>query len=168
MNCLDEPRLLRSGLVLRIRGTGAEKDPVEAAGRPASRRQRALGCWCGRVRGRCNNWQEGKDLLPEVVLRRVKSGDYWFKVVPVAPDTFKQNYSRKFGGASEANAGKYDIDVATRGLKDVTTGKMPDFYFGYPFPKIDPKDSNAACKMAWNFTAAADFFTLHHLSHMSD
>src|SRR5512139_2215820 len=31
---------------------------------------------------------------------------------------------------------------------------MPDVYFGYPFPKIDPKDPNAACKMAWNFTAA--------------
>jgi len=101
-----------------------------------------------------NNWQEGKDLLPEVVLRRVKSGDYWFKVVPVDPDTFKQNYSKRFWDASEANAGKYDIDVATCGLKDVTTRKMPDFYFGYPFPKIDPKDSNAACKMAWNFTAA--------------
>jgi uncharacterized protein DUF1329 len=101
-----------------------------------------------------NNWQEGKGLLPDVVLERVKKGDYWYKVVPVDPDEFKQNYSKKFWDASEANAGKYDLDQATCGLKDVATGKIPDFYFGYPFPKIDPKDPMAACKMAWNFTAA--------------
>lgn len=101
-----------------------------------------------------NNWQLGKDLLPDVVLNRVKNGEYYYKVVPVDPDKFKQNYSKKFWDASEANAGKYDIDGATCGLKDVKTGKVPDFYFGYPFPKIDPKDPTAACKMAWNFTAA--------------
>ena len=97
-----------------------------------------------------NNWQLGKDLLPEVILNRVKSGEYHFKVVPIDPDKFKQNYSKKFWEASEANAGKYDVDSKVCGLKDVKTGKMPDFYFGYPFPKIDPKDPNAACKMAWN------------------
>jgi hypothetical protein len=101
-----------------------------------------------------NNWQLGKDLLPEPVLNRVKSGDYWFRVVPVDPQKFKQNYSKRFWDASEANAGKFDVDAATCGLKEVATGKIPDFYFGYPFPKIDPKDPNAACKMAWNFTAA--------------
>jgi len=101
-----------------------------------------------------NNWQLGKDLLPEVVLNRVKSGEYSFTVVPVDPEKFKQNYSKKFWEASEANAGKYDIDESVCGLKDVKTGKMPDFYFGYPFPKIDPKDPNAGCKMAWNFSAA--------------
>ena len=101
-----------------------------------------------------NNWQLGKDLLPEVVLNRVKNGEYAYKVVPVDPEKFKQNYSKKFWEASEANAGKFDVDPATCGLKDVKTGKMPDFYFGYPFPKIDAKDPNAACKMAWNFTAA--------------
>jgi Protein of unknown function (DUF1329) len=101
-----------------------------------------------------NNWQLGKDLLPEVVLNRVKSGEYSYKVVPVDPEKLKQNYSKQFWAASEANAGKYDVDPPTCGLKDVKTGKMPDFYFGYPFPKIDPKDPNAACKMAWNFNAA--------------
>ncbi len=101
-----------------------------------------------------NNWQQGKDLLPEVVLNRVKAGDYWYKVQPVDPDKFKQNYSKKFWDASEANAGKYDIDPETCGLKEVSTGKIPDFFFGYPFPKVDPKEPNAACKMAWNFDAA--------------
>ena len=101
-----------------------------------------------------NNWQLGKDLLPEVILNRVKNGEYAYKVVPVDPDKFKQNYSKKFWEASEANDGKYDVDAKLCGLKDLKTGKMPDFYFGYPFPKIDPKDPNAACKMAWNFSSA--------------
>jgi len=101
-----------------------------------------------------NNWQLGEKLLPEPVIERVKKGDYSYKVIEVDPDKFKQNYSKRFWEASEANAGKYDIDPATCGLKDVKTGKMPEFYFGYLFPKIDPKDPQAACKMAWNFTAA--------------
>jgi hypothetical protein len=101
-----------------------------------------------------NTWQQAKDLLPEQVLNRVKSGDYWYQVQEVDPVQFKQNYSQKFWDASEANAGKYGIDEATCGLKDLQTGKMPDFYFGYPFPKIDPQDPFAACKMAWNFQAA--------------
>jgi len=101
-----------------------------------------------------NNAQVAKDLLPEVVLNRVKSGEYTFDVVPVDPDKFKALYSKKFWEASEANAGKYDVDQATCGLKDVKTGQMPSFYFGYPFPKIDTKDPMAACKMAWNFEAA--------------
>jgi hypothetical protein len=101
-----------------------------------------------------NNWQLGKDLLPEQILNRVKNGEYSFKIVPVDPDKLKQNYSKKFWEASESNAGKFDLDPATCGLKDVKTGKVPDFYFGYPFPKIDPKEPLAACKMAWNFTAA--------------
>jgi len=101
-----------------------------------------------------NNWQLAKDMLPEVVLNRVKSGEYHFSVVPVDPDKFRSLYSKKFWEASEGNAGKYDLDPTTCGLKDLSTGKMPDFYFGYPFPKIDPKDPLAACKMAWNFESA--------------
>ena len=101
-----------------------------------------------------NNWQQAKDLLPEVVLERVKKGEYWYKVQPVDPEKFKQNYSKAFWEASEANAGKFDIDASTCGLKDVKTGEMPKFYFGYPFPKIDSKDPQAACKMAWNFDSA--------------
>jgi hypothetical protein len=101
-----------------------------------------------------NNWQQGEGLLPDVILKRVKSGEYWYRVQPTDPATFHQYYSKKFWDASEANAGKYDVDAPTCGLKDIATGKMPNFYFGYPFPKIDKNDPNAACKMAWNFQAA--------------
>jgi hypothetical protein len=102
-----------------------------------------------------NNWQQGEGLLPPTVLKRVKEGQYFYKVSPVDPEKFKQNYSKPFWAASEANDGKYDVDPATCGLKDLKTGKAPEFYFGYPFPRIDAKnDPMAACKMAWNFTAA--------------
>ena len=101
-----------------------------------------------------NNWQQAQGLLPDAVLNRVKKGEYSYRVVPVDPEKFKKNYSQKFWDASAANAGKYDIDPATCGLKEVATGAVPDFYFGYPFPKINPAEPNAACKMAWNFTAA--------------
>jgi len=103
-----------------------------------------------------NNWQQAAELLPPPVLERVKKGDYWFRVQPVDPERFKHNYSDAFWAASEANAGKYDLDAETCGLKDVATGKPPEFYFGYPFPKIDPKEPNAGCKMAWNFVAATN------------
>jgi hypothetical protein len=101
-----------------------------------------------------NNWQRGEKLLPEPVLERVKKGDYWYNIQPVDPEKFKRNYSPAFWEASAANEGKYGIDESTCGLKDLQTGKVPDFYFGYPFPTIDPEDPLAACKMAWNFSAA--------------
>ena len=36
-------------------------------------------------------------------------------------------------------------------MKDKSTGKIPDFVFGLPFPKIDKSDPQAACKIARNF-----------------
>lgn len=101
-----------------------------------------------------NNWQLAQGLLPAPVLERVKNGEYHYQVLPVDPDRFRQNYSAAFWQASEANQDKFDIDSATCGLKDKASGKVPEFWFGYPFPKIDPNDPQAACKMAWNFDAA--------------
>src|SRR5690348_3514845 len=87
-----------------------------------------------------NNWQEGKDLLPDPVLKRLQAGEYWFKVVPVDPAEFKKNYAQKFWDATAANEGKYDLDPNTSGLKDKATGKIPDFLIGFPFPNIDKND----------------------------
>lgn len=101
-----------------------------------------------------NNWQQGKDLLPEVVLERVKNGDYWYNIYDVDPEEFKKNYSQAFWDASEANAGKFDLDPETCGIRDVATGKPPTYYFGFPFPNVDKDTPLAACKMAWNFQSA--------------
>jgi hypothetical protein len=101
-----------------------------------------------------DNWQKAEGLLPDPVLKRVKAGDYSFKVVPLDAQKFRENYSTTYWAASEANEGKYELDAETCGLKDKATGKMPDWVFGKPFPKIDPKDPQAACKVAWNFYLA--------------
>lgn len=101
-----------------------------------------------------DNWQKAEGLLPDPVLKRVKAGDYNFKVVPLDEQKFRENYSTSYWAASEANEGKYELDAETCGLKDKATGEMPDWVFGKPFPKIDPKDPQAACKVAWNFYLA--------------
>jgi hypothetical protein len=101
-----------------------------------------------------NNWQEGKDLLPEPVLKRLQKGEYWFKVVAVDPEKFRKNYSQAFWDATAANDGKYELDSKACGLKDKATGKIPEFAFGLPFPKIDKNDPQAGCKVAWNFNMA--------------
>jgi hypothetical protein len=101
-----------------------------------------------------NNWQEGKDLLPDPVVKHLQKGEYWFKVVPVDPQKFHHNYSKAFWDATESNEGKYDLDEKTCGLKDKKTDKIPDFVFGEPFPRIDKDDPKAGCKIAWNFQLA--------------
>ncbi len=102
-----------------------------------------------------NNWQEGTEILPEPILRRVRDGDYRFDIGPVDPVKFRQNYSDAFWQASAANEGKFDLDPETCGLVDKQTGAMPEFFFGFPFPNIDPKDPQAGCKIAWNFRSAS-------------
>jgi hypothetical protein len=101
-----------------------------------------------------NNWQDGEGLLPAQVLERVKKGEYTFKVVPVDPLKFRANYSLKFWQASEANEGKYGIADGVCGLTEKATGKIPSYFFGLPFPKVDPADPQAGCKIAWNFAAS--------------
>ncbi len=102
-----------------------------------------------------NNWQQATDLLPPAVLERVKKGEYELRVVPVDPEKFHANYSSKFWEASKANSGHYGLAADVCGLADVRTGEMPGFFFGLPFPDIDPKDPRAGCKIAWNFAAAS-------------
>ncbi len=101
-----------------------------------------------------NNWQEGKDLLPEPVVKRLKDGQYWFKVSPVDPKKFHDNYSKKFWDATASNAGKFDVEPKQCGLVDKATGKIPDYLVGLPFPDIDKNDPNVACKIAHNFNFA--------------
>jgi Protein of unknown function (DUF1329) len=101
-----------------------------------------------------NNAQEGKDLLPEPVFKRLTKGEYWFKVAPVDPKKLLSNYAKKFWDQTSTNDGKFDLDPKDCGLVDKSTGKLPEFVSGFPFPKIDPKETNAGCKIAWNFTMA--------------
>jgi hypothetical protein len=101
------------------------------------------------------SWERGQALLPAPVLKRVRAGEYRFSVVPADPARLRENYSRAFWEASAANAGRYDLDPATCGLRDKATGKVPEFHFGYPFPDLARDDPEAGCRIAWNFTAAS-------------
>ncbi len=101
-----------------------------------------------------DNWQKAEGLLPEPVLKRIQAGDYTFTVVPTDAQKFRENFTQAYWAASEANEGKYDLDVETCGLKLKESGEMPDNVFGQAFPRIDPKDPLAACKVAWNFYLA--------------
>jgi len=101
-----------------------------------------------------DNWQKAENLLPDPVLKRVKAGDYTFTVVPLDDQKFKENYTADYWAASEANEGKYELDAETCGLKAKDTDELPDYVWGMPFPRIDPKDPQAGCKVAWNFYLA--------------
>ncbi len=99
-------------------------------------------------------WVKGKDLLPEPVLRRVREGEYRFRIVPADAERFRQNYAQSFWKASAGNEGRYDLDPGTCGLRDTATRAIPDNFFGFPFPQIRADDPEAGCKIAWNFIAA--------------
>src|SRR5215468_2872368 len=55
-----------------------------------------------------SNWQKAEGLLPDPVLKRLKAGDYTFRVVPLDAQKFHENYSTTYWAASEANEGKYE------------------------------------------------------------
>jgi len=107
-----------------------------------------------------------KSLLPEPVYRRLKAGEYVFKVVPVDEAKFRANYTDRFWKASAANAGKYDIDPDTGGLKEKGGGARPTALFGLPFPAVDPGDPLAGAKILHNYRVRqmqADG-AIHHFS----
>jgi hypothetical protein len=101
------------------------------------------------------SWPSALGLLPSTVLQRVKSGDYWFHIVKLDPVAFKRNYSEPFWQASEKNRGRFDLDPETCGLREIATGVVPEFYFGYPFPSITTDDPLNGCRVAWNIEAAS-------------
>ncbi len=96
------------------------------------------------------NWQEGERLLPPEVLEHFKRGDYSMQVVdPALPKYKSLAWPSEFKEATEANAGKYKLDP--RGNIVSQDGSPAGFIMGAPFPKIDPKDPDAARKIVWNY-----------------
>ena len=94
------------------------------------------------------NWQAAKGLLPDSILRHFEDRSYQAKVITL-PDTMR--WGSKFAAASASNAGKFSLD-AEGVLIDNATQAYPAFLYGYPFPRIDPKDPHAAAKVIYNFS----------------
>jgi hypothetical protein len=118
---------------------------LDSLGSPVARAELKPGDVLGR-----DNWQEAKGLLPDAVLHRFRDGQYQAPVVAL-PEQLR--WGTKFTSASEANAGKFEVD-GDGSLIDPRTGSYPAFLYGYPFPAIDPKDPQAAVKVIYNFSYA--------------
>jgi len=100
-----------------------------------------------------SNVEAHKALLPVSVYDRVRAGEYVLNVVPVDAQRFRANYTERFWKASAANAGKFGIDPGTGGLTDSATGKIPQRFFGMPFPQIQGSDPQAGAKIVHNYRA---------------
>jgi hypothetical protein len=117
-----------------------------AGGQNGGREEVAPGLHVGDVLGP-SNYQLAKDLLPPEILEHYEKGEYRNRIVsyPVGD----AHWEKSFLEATEKNAGQLDVDH--RGsIVYSSTGKQPDYYYGIPFPIIDPNDPNAGVKVAWN------------------
>lgn len=94
------------------------------------------------------SWQQAKNLLPEGILHRFQDGSYQAQLGTL-PATAA--WGSKFKAASEANAGKFEVDAAGS-LTTKATNTVPPFLYGYPFPQIDSQDPQAAAKVIYNFS----------------
>jgi hypothetical protein len=103
-----------------------------------------------------SNVQEYKDLLIPALSRAVERGDF---ILPTANLGFPYKQPDFFLAASEKNAGKFDVNE--QGDLIDKTGKFPKYnIYGFPFPKVDPKDPRAGDKIMWNFN-------FHKYRHMA-
>jgi hypothetical protein len=94
-----------------------------------------------------SNWQLAKDLLPPEILKHYETGRYRNRVV--AYPTGNARWEQSFLDATEQNAGQLDVD-AVGSIVFKGSGKQPEYYYGLPFPNIDPEDPKAGVKVVWN------------------
>lgn len=93
------------------------------------------------------NWQLAKDMLPPEILRHYERGEYRNRIVDYPPGAAR--WEKSFLEATEKNATALDVDE--RGsIIDKASGKQPEYYYGIPFPHIDPGDPKAGVKVVWN------------------
>ncbi len=100
-----------------------------------------------------SNVETYKALLPESVYSRVRDGEYVLALSPVDAERFRANYTERFWKASAANQGRFGIDAETGGLTDAATGKIPERFFGLPFPNIQASDPQAGTEIVHNYRA---------------
>ncbi|HXQ20655.1 MAG TPA: DUF1329 domain-containing protein [Candidatus Acidoferrales bacterium] len=86
------------------------------------------------------------DLLPASVLAWVKKGDL---TLVLGQLSYEPGWEPAFLAASEANAGRYDVD-AEGGLIDRSSGARPDHTYGLPFARIDPAEPKSGVQVMWN------------------
>lgn len=123
-------------LVLAAALAGADGEPAAAADPLAP----------GTVLGSAN-WKAAEGLLPPEVLKHYASGAYRNAIV--AYPTGSARWDASFEEATRRNAATLDVDA--RGtIVSRADGKQLDYYYGIPFPEIDPADPKAGIKVVWN------------------
>ncbi len=95
---------------------------------------------------RADNVAEAGELLLPSIRSWVARGDLTIRAAELR---YVPRWDDPFLAASEANRGRYAVD-ADRNIVDAKTGERPSYVFGFPFPAIDPADSDAGTKVMWN------------------
>lgn len=98
-----------------------------------------------------SNYEKVKGLIPHSMVEWVKKGD-----LPIEVGKFEFDFSKdsEWKEASAKNAGKYELNEKKQ-FVDNSTGKIPDYIYGKPFPSIDWKnDPNAGIKIMHNFVVS--------------
>jgi hypothetical protein len=87
-------------------------------------------------------------------VKRLKDGQYWFKVSPVDPRVPRQLLEEVLGrvGGERRQVRRRAEAVRPRGQGH---RKIPDFLIGLPFPKIDKNDPNAPARSRTTSTSPA-------------
>jgi len=141
MNKLLVVSALTAGLALIGVGGGASPSHAEAAPDEV-----APGLKVGDTLDQ-SNADRAADLLPPEILRHYKTGGYRNRII--AYPTGNAHWEKSFLEATEENDTRLDVDEHGT-IIDKATGKQADYYYGIPFPRIDPKDPKAGVKVAWN------------------
>ena len=100
-------------------------------------------------------WQRAEKLIPAEVLKHYREGEYKNPIASWPTDVY--NWPEDFNAGSKQNVGRYTIGSKGE-ILDKATGERPPFIMGFPFPKIDPADPNAAVKAVWNFFYRTYYF----------
>jgi len=95
------------------------------------------------------NWREIKDMLPPPVLNWVKKGEWILRTRTL---DFEWNYEDRYLAAAQKNEGKFDLDEEGN-LVAKNSGEPLEFFYGTPFPVINPNDPKAAGQIAVNMAA---------------
>ncbi len=94
------------------------------------------------------NAAQAKGLLPPEILGFYER-DQWRNAVAEWP-AGRGRHDDEFEQATRRNADHLALD-ASGGIVDEDSGKRPEWILGYPFPKIDAADPQAAIKIIWNY-----------------
>ncbi|MCX8072381.1 MAG: DUF1329 domain-containing protein [Candidatus Binatia bacterium] len=98
-----------------------------------------------------NTAELAKGLLPPEIWEHYARGEYVSKIVSYPLGN--PNWEKAFVEATKENAHRLTVDEKGT-IIDKSTGKMPDYLYGLPFPDIDPSDPQAGVKVIWNYFLA--------------